>query len=51
MRFRREQAMLLNLTDVFTNEGRVRKESVAMELKEFKSRMGGAEPVRAYHYQ
>ncbi len=40
MRFRREQAMLLNLTDVFTNEGRVRKESVAMELKEFKSRMG-----------
>ena len=48
MHFRREQAMLLNLTDVFTNEGRVRKESVAMELKEFKSRMGAPLPMREW---
>ena len=32
--------MLLNLTDVFTTEGKVRTESVTMKQETFKSRMG-----------
>ena len=32
--------MLLNLSDVFTSEGRVRQESVSLEMTSFESRLG-----------
>ena len=38
--FRREQTMLLNLTDVLTSEGKTRSEDIMIEMTSYKSRMG-----------